>query len=57
MPLANACTNIDVTIIAAAIGTFIIMVLVYWPQLARGISDVGFVGNTLRAERIRYRGI
>jgi rhomboid protease GluP len=57
MPLANACTNVDVTIIAAAIGTFIITVLVYWPQLARGISDVGFVGNTLRAERIRYRGI
>jgi rhomboid protease GluP len=57
MPLANACTNVDVTIIAAAIGMFIFTVLVYWPQLARGISDVGFVGNTLRAERIRYRGL
>jgi hypothetical protein len=34
-----------------------VTVLLYWPHLARGIGDVGFVGNTLRAERLRYRGL
>ena len=57
MPLAYACTNVDVTLVLAAIGVLIVTVLLYWPHLARGIGDVGFVGNALRAERLRYRGL
>jgi rhomboid protease GluP len=57
MPFAYACTNVDVTLVLAAIGVLIVTVLLYWPHLARGIGDVGFVGNTLRAERLRYRGL
>jgi rhomboid protease GluP len=57
MPLAYACTNIDVTLVLAAIGVLVVTVLLYWTHLARGLGDVGFVGNTLRAERLRYRGL
>jgi membrane associated rhomboid family serine protease len=57
MPLAYACTNVDVTLVLTAIGVLLMTVLLYWPHLARGIGDVGFVGNTLRAERLRYRGL
>jgi membrane associated rhomboid family serine protease len=57
MPFAYACTNVDVTLVLVAIGVLIVTVLLYWPHLARGIGDVGFVGNTLRAERLRYRGL
>jgi membrane associated rhomboid family serine protease len=57
MPISYACTNVDVTLVLAAIGVLIVTVLLYWPHLARGIGDVGFVGNTLRAERLRYRGL
>jgi len=56
-PFASACANAEVTIIIAAIGMFIITLLVNGAHLARGISDVGFVANTLRAERVRYRGL
>jgi hypothetical protein len=27
--------------------------LLYWPQFARGLSDIGFVGASLRGERAR----
>jgi membrane associated rhomboid family serine protease len=57
IPFAYACTNVDVTLVLAAIGVLFVTVLLYWPHLARGIGDVGFVGNTLRAERLRYRGL
>jgi rhomboid protease GluP len=57
VPFAYACTNVDVTLVLVAIGVLIVTVLLYWPHLARGIGDVGFVGNTLRAERLRYRGL
>jgi membrane associated rhomboid family serine protease len=57
MPSSYACTNVDVTVVLAAIGVLFVTVLLYWPHLARGIGDVGFVGNTFRAERLRYRGL
>jgi rhomboid protease GluP len=57
MPISYACTNVNVTLVLAAIGVLIVTVLLYWPHLARGIGDVGFVGNSLRAERLRYRGL
>jgi membrane associated rhomboid family serine protease len=57
MPLAYACTNVDATLVLTAIGVLLVTVLLYWPHLARGIGDVGFVGNTLRAERLRCRGL
>jgi len=57
MPFASACANVDVTVVLISVVTFVGSVLVYCPELARGISDVGFVGNTLRAERVRYRGL
>jgi membrane associated rhomboid family serine protease len=57
LPISYACTNVDVTLLLAAIGVLIVTVLLYWSHLARGIGDVGFVGNTLRAERLRYRGL
>jgi membrane associated rhomboid family serine protease len=57
MPFAYACTNAEFTLALAATGAFVVTVLAYWSHLVRGISDVGFVGNTLRAERLSYRGL
>jgi hypothetical protein len=42
-------------IVAACV--FVTTILGYWPELRRGIDDVGFVGASLRAERQRRRGI
>jgi len=55
--VTRACTHVDVTIDVVAMSVFTITMLVYWPQFARGISDVGFVGASLRGERGRRRGI
>jgi rhomboid protease GluP len=52
-----ACGNLDVTLIVAALAAGVLTLLVYWPELHRGITDVGFVGATLRAERKRRHGI
>ena len=52
-----ACGNLDVTLIVAALGAGVLTLLVYSQELHRGITDVGFVGATLRAERKRRHGI
>jgi membrane associated rhomboid family serine protease len=52
-PGSVICTNIDSSIMLAALGALAFTVLLYWPQFARGISDIGFVGASLRGERAR----
>jgi hypothetical protein len=47
------CTNVDGSILLAALGTLAFTALLYWPQFARGIADIGFVGASLRGERAR----
>jgi len=47
------CTNIDASILLAALGALAFTALLYWPQIARGVSDIGFVGASLRGERAR----
>lgn len=42
--------------IAAAV-TLGLTILLYSAELSRGIKDVGFIGNTLRAERHRRQGL
>jgi len=55
--VARACADHDVTINLAAVAAFVLTILVYWRQFARGITDVGFVGATLRGERGRHQGV
>jgi rhomboid protease GluP len=52
-----ACTNINLTIYVFAACVFVLTIVVYFHALFRGITDVGFVGATLRAERKRREGI
>lgn len=52
-----ACANLNVTIDIIAAGAFVLILLLYWRDIHRGIKDVGFVGASLRAERGRRRGI
>lgn len=47
------CANIDGSIMLAALAVLAFTVLLYWPQLMRGISDVGFIAAGLRGERAR----
>lgn len=47
------CMNVDGSILLAALGAFAFTALLYWPQFARGLSDIGFVGASLRGERAR----
>jgi hypothetical protein len=47
------CTNVDGSILLAALGALAFTALLYWPQFARGLSDIGFVGASLRGERAR----
>jgi rhomboid protease GluP len=51
------CADMHTTVNVVAAIVFSLTMLVYWSELRRGINDVGFVGNSLRAERKRYRGI
>jgi rhomboid protease GluP len=51
------CTNINLTIYVLAACVFVLTIVVYFHAFFRGITDVGFVGATLRAERKRRRGI
>src|SRR5262249_39023833 len=51
------CTNASITIFIVAACAFLLTMLLYWPELHRGINDVGFVGASLRAERQRRHGI
>src|SRR5262249_49257037 len=57
IPFANACANVDATIVLTSVVTFLVTLIVYGPHLVRGLWDVGFLANTLRAERVRYRGL
>ncbi len=51
------CGDLEVTLIAAALGTGALTLLLYSQELRRGIADVGFVAATLRAERSRQSGL
>jgi membrane associated rhomboid family serine protease len=52
-----ACPNVDATTYVIAAFAFALTILAYWPQLYRGIVDVGFIAGALRAERQRRHGI
>ena len=52
-----ACANLSTTINVVAMCAFALTILVYWSKLRRGIKDVGFIANSLRAERQRHQGI
>jgi len=54
---AAGCTNLYLTAAIAAIAAFALTILLYSQELYRGIKDVGFVAATLRAERLRRRGL
>jgi rhomboid protease GluP len=51
--LRLACGNAMTTWAACAAAIFVATILAYRASLARGLSDVGFVGASLRAERAR----
>ena len=55
--VAQACADPGLTVKVAAAGVLALTMLVFWPPFARGLSDVGFVGASLRGERNRRRGI
>jgi membrane associated rhomboid family serine protease len=52
-----ACTSVDMTIHVVAASALALTFLVCWPQLCRGMRDVGFIAASLRAERQRRRGL
>ena len=55
--LAKACEHIDLSVSLVSIGVLAFTLLLYWPQFARGLTDVGFVGASLRGERARRWGV
>jgi rhomboid protease GluP len=55
--LAKACSNLDLVINLTSASVAALTFLIYWPQLARGIADVGFVAASLRGERVRRQGV
>jgi membrane associated rhomboid family serine protease len=55
--LAKACEHIDLSVSLASIGVLAFTLLLYWPQFARGLTDVGFIGASLRGERARRWGV
>jgi rhomboid protease GluP len=55
--LAKACENIDLSVSLAGMSVLAFTLLLYWPQFARGLADVGFVGASLRGERGRRWGV
>jgi membrane associated rhomboid family serine protease len=55
--VARACSNLDLVINLTAASVAALTLLIYWPQLARGIADVGFVAASLRGERVRRQGV
>jgi hypothetical protein len=55
--LRSSCMNVDMTIDGIAVCAFVLTLLLYLPELHRGIKDVGFVGAALQAERRRRHGI
>jgi membrane associated rhomboid family serine protease len=54
---AAACANLNVTLDITATCALALTLLLYAPDIQRGIKDVGFVGASLRAERKRRWGI
>jgi membrane associated rhomboid family serine protease len=55
--LTRACSYPTAMIASLAGATAIITLLACRPSLVRGLTDVGFVGNSLRAERQRRSGL
>jgi rhomboid protease GluP len=55
--VAKACSNLDLVINLTSASVAALTLLIYWPQLARGIADVGFVAASLRGERVRRQGV
>jgi membrane associated rhomboid family serine protease len=55
--IGAACTSLSMTIYVVAACAFALTILAHWRTLRRGIKDVGFVANTLRAERQRHHGV
>jgi len=55
--LTKACENIDLSVSLAGMSVLAFTLLLYWPQFARGLADVGFVGASLRGERGRRWGV
>ena len=55
--LAKACEHIDLSVSLAGMSVLVVTLLLYWPQFARGLADVGFVGASLRGERGRRWGV
>jgi rhomboid protease GluP len=51
------CTNINLTLYIVAACAFFLTLVGYLHSFFRGITDVGFVGATLRAERKRRQGL
>ena len=51
------CSSINLTLYVVAACVFVLTIVIYFHEFFRGITDVGFVGATLRAERKRRRGI
>ena len=54
---AAVCADTGRSVLLAAVIVMALTMLLYWGQFARGISDVGFVGGALRAERNRHQGL
>ncbi|MBX9773680.1 MAG: rhomboid family intramembrane serine protease [Xanthobacteraceae bacterium] len=55
--VAGTCANVDRSIMTAAAIVLLATMLLYWRDFGRGLSDVGFVGGALRAERARHPGL
>ena len=55
--LTKACENIDFSASLAGMSALLFTLLLYWPQLTRGLADVGLVGASLRGERGRRWGV
>ena len=52
-----ACASLSTTINVVAVCAFALTILAYGSKLRRGIKDVEFIANSLRAERQRHQGI
>jgi len=55
--VAAACANPALAIAIAAGCALTLTLLLYSQELHRGLRDVGFVGASLRAERLRHKGL
>ena len=55
--LTRACASPSVLVAGCAALALIATLLACRTSLVRGLTDVGFVGNSLRAERVRRKGL